>query len=108
MMETIIQALIDFAKWIIDLVKALFLAVTDFIKDIFVTLAEIVFQALLAIIQAIPVPQFASTGLSSTLAQIPSDVWFFASHLKFTQCFAILSAAFAFRLARKVATLFQW
>ena len=98
----------EFAKWLVGLIKSLFQAVWDFIKDLFIELLDLVFTALLSIINAIPAPQFMTNGLSSALGAISSDVWFFASHFKLSQCFAVLGAAVAFRLARKAATLFQW
>lgn len=98
----------EFAKWLISLIKQLFKDVADFLKDIFVTLLEVVLQAVQAIIAEIPVPQFLQSGLGGLFAALPGDVWFFLSHLKLPQCFAVLSAAVLFRLARKAATLFQW
>ncbi|MDR1996480.1 hypothetical protein [Azonexus sp.] len=98
----------DFANWLLVLIKYLFTAVWDFLVDIVVELVDLILTAFLALISAIPVPSFASGGLGSILAGIPSDVWFFAGNFRLAECFAILGAAMSFRLARKVLTLFQW
>lgn len=98
----------DFAKWVLDLVKALFLAVWNFVLDAFIAVVDLLLQAFATLIAAIPVPSFASTGLGPLLASIPGDVWFFAGHFRLTECFAVLGLGATFRLTRKVATLFQW
>lgn len=98
----------DFADWLLTLIKQLFKDIADFAADIFIKLLELVLTALQALIAAIPVPQFMQDGLSSVLGSLPGEVWFFLSHLKLPQMFAVLGAAVAFRLVRKFATLFQW
>lgn len=97
-----------FADWLLALVKDIFKAAWDFLSDIFISILELFLQGFLTLITAIPVPSFVTSGLGSALSGIPSDVWYFAGHFKFAQCFAILGAAFTFRLLRKVVTLFQW
>lgn len=97
-----------FADWLLQLVKDAIKAAWDFITDIFISVLDLVLQAVLALLSALPVPSFMSGGLSSALGQISGDVWYFASHFRISECFAILGAAVAFRLARKALTLFQW
>lgn len=98
----------DFSKWLLGLLKALFQPVWEFLTDLFISLVELVLNAFSALISAIPVPGFATQGLSSLLAAIPADVWFFAGHFRLTECFAVLGVGATFRLTRKFATLFQW
>lgn len=98
----------DFAKWLLDLVKALFEPIWNFILDIAVEVLDLIFKAFAAIITAIPVPSFATSGLGPLLASIPGDVWFYAGHFRIGECFAVLGVGAAFRLTRKFATLFQW
>lgn len=98
----------ELANWLLQLVKDIITGAWDFIQDVFIELFDLFLKALLALISALPVPAFMTSGIQSTLSSISSDVWFFASHLNISQCFAALAAAVAFRLARKVVTLFQW
>lgn len=99
----------EFAKWLLSLVKALLEPIWNWITDLFISLAEMVLTAFAAIIKAIPAPSFlSSNGLGAAFAQIPSEVWYFASHFKFGPCLAVLGAAVAFRLTRKLVTLGQW
>lgn len=98
----------DFAKWLFDLLKALFQPVWDFLTDLFIAIAEMVLTALAGLIAALPAPGFASSGLGPLLASIPSDVWFFAGNLRIGECFAVLGVGASFRLTRKIATFFQW
>ncbi len=99
----------EFSNWLLQLVKDYFKAVWGFLLDVVIELASLIFQALVTIISAIPVPSFLSNNqLSTAFASIPPEVWFFASHFKFAECLGILAAAVAFRLLRKLATLGQW
>lgn len=98
----------DFANWLLGLIKDLLQDAWDLLTDLFISLLDALLQALLTLINAIPLPQFLMDGLSNIFSNISPDVWYFASHFKFGQCFAVLGAAVAFRLARKLLTLFQW
>lgn len=98
----------ELANWLLQLVKDVFTAVWDFIADAFINALELLLQGILAVLTAIPVPSFMSSGLSSAMGQISGDVWYFASHFRLGECLAILGAAVLFRLTRKALTLFQW
>ena len=103
----------DFASWIVGLIKALFVAVWDFLGDIIVWCLSQILTAITQAFSVIVVPCFMSLsggngGLSHYLAQIPSYIWFFASHLNIAGVFSIFSCAIIFVLTRKLITLFQW
>lgn len=98
----------DFAAWLFGLVKDLLIAIWDLLTDLFISVLDLVLGALLALLSALPLPSFLTSGLQTAFNGIGPDVWFFASHLRFSECFAVLSAAVVFRLARKAVTLFQW
>lgn len=99
----------EFAKWLLGLVKALLQPLWDWVTDLFVALADMTLSAIAGLIKSIPAPSFlSSNGLTQAFAAIPSDVWYFAAHFKFGACLAVLSAAVAFRLTRKIFTLGQW
>jgi hypothetical protein len=97
-----------FATWLYELVKSVFTAVWDFVADAFINIFDLLLTAILAVLTAIPVPSFMSSGLSGAMGQISGDVWYFASHFRLGECLAILGAAVLFRLTRKALTLFQW
>ena len=98
----------DLAKWLLQLLKDLLATVIDIAKDVFIAIVKMALDVLAAVLSAIPVPEFAKTGLSQIIGSIDPAVWYYASHLRLGQCFAVLGAAFAFRMARKLLTLFQW
>lgn len=98
----------ELANWLLQLVKDIFTAVWTFISDAFINILELLLQGILAVLTAIPVPSFMSSGLGSAMGQISGDVWYFASHFRLGECLAILGAAVLFRLTRKALTLFQW
>lgn len=97
----------EFANWLLGLLKDLLKALWDFITDILIEVLDLILVAVLALIAAIPAPAFVA-NFGATLAGIDAGVWFFASHFRLAECFAVLGAGFAFRLARKAMTLFQW
>lgn len=98
----------EFSKWLLGLIKDLFLAIWDFITDLFISLVDLLLTALLALITAIPVPSFMTGGLSQLIGGIGNDALYFVSNLRLTECFVVLGSAVVFRLARKALTLFQW
>ena len=98
----------DFATWLLDLIKALFKAGLDFLKDVFIAIVKMVLGLIGDVIAAIPTPEFTTNSLGSMFSKLDPMVLYFVSHLNLTACFGVLAAAFAFRMARKVVTLFQW
>ena len=106
--EDVVNALIQLADWLLGLVRDLLKTILDLAYDIFVNLLDGLLSAVLALISALPVPDFLTTGLGSLFSALPSDVWYFIQYFRLAECLAALGAAVAFRLARKAATLFQW
>lgn len=99
----------EFAEWLVGLVKEFIKAIWDFFTDIAISIVDGILTALLGLINLIGVPGFMGTGGFQTLFNaIPADVLYFISGFRLGECFAILGAAVAFRLARKAVTLFQW
>lgn len=98
-----------FAEWLFGIIKKAFDAFWVFVKDAAVEVFDLLLSAVVTVLGALPVPSFMQgNGLSPILSGISQDVWFFASHFKFAECFAVLGAAVSFRLVRKAITLFQW
>jgi hypothetical protein len=104
MISWIKQAWADLTQWFI----AIFNAVVDFFTDLPVLLLESFLDAILYLIQSIPVPDFLSNGMSAFMAGIPSDIFYFLSMSGFDNALAVLGAGVSFRLLRKLFTLGQW
>ena len=97
MYQTLRRVLQDFLK-----------ALWTFIKDVFIEVFDLLISAFVSLISAIPVPGFISGGLDNTFSALDSGVLYLVSQAGVPQALAIIGAGYAFRLARKFATLFQW
>ena len=104
MIDWIKQAWADLIGWF----KALFSALMDFLIDLPVTILEMFLDAILFLLNAIPVPAFIEGGLDSFMSAIGSDVLYFISMSGFDDAMALLGAGITFRLLRKLFTLGQW
>lgn len=98
----------EFTEWLLGLVAKIFSSFWDLIGDALIALVDGLVSAFVALITAIPVPQWMQDGLSAVWGGLDSSVLFFASQAGVPQALAIVGAGYAFRFARKVATLFQW
>lgn len=102
----------DFTKlmqWVIDLAKAIFTTVLEFLQYVFLVVADAVLSAIALLIQAIPVPSFMTTNsMGSLLSGLPPYALFVISHLHVVEAFAIIGAGVLFNLTRKALTLGQW
>lgn len=108
MIDGIIEAINAFAEWLWGLVKDLVDAVVELLRDLVVWALDGVLGALAAIIAAIPVPSFVQVGLGDILSGVHPMIGYFASGLNIGAGLSLLAAGFAFRMLRKVLTLFQW
>lgn len=106
--DEIINAIIEFAKWLLGFFKAAIKALFDFFIDVFIKILDLFLQGVLSLIRALPVPDFMQTGMGALFQFLPSELLFFIQYFKLSECFAVLAAAVTFRLARKAVTLFQW
>lgn len=95
--HNIVQSIITFFIWLIDL-----------LKDIFLWLIDGLLTALVSLIKLVPVPDAVSHGLNSYFASMSPLTLYALSHTGFPTALAIIGTAYAFRLLRKFATLFQW
>lgn len=96
-------------KWLVDLVKAIFGALWDMLTDLVIELADLVLQAVAALIEAIPAPGFLEAhSLGGLLGGMGSDMAYFVGALNIPEGLAMLGAAFGVRMIRKAVTLFQW
>ncbi len=108
-MNGIINAISAFAAWLLSLVVKGFQAVWDLFTDLAIGVADLFFTALAALVNAIPAPDFlTSHSLQSAFSQMTGDILFFLGVFNIGPGIAMLGSAFAFRMLRKVVTLFQW
>jgi hypothetical protein len=100
----------EFATWLVGLIKTLFLAVWNFIVDIFVNIVELVLVAVHSLISLIPSPSFISQSdwLAQLLSPLPPFALFLVSQLHIPEALAIVGTGVMFNLARKLVTLGQW
>lgn len=95
--DAVIQALINFFVWLIDL-----------LKDILLFCFDGILSGIVAVIGAIPIPSFASTGLQSVVSGFSPQLGYFLAFSGLGDGLLIIGYAFTFYLLRKFATLFQW
>lgn len=95
-------------QWFFDLVVKVFSALWNFLVDMAIALADLILSALVALLGAIPVPDFLSAGLNSLFSQLDPGILWLTSAVGVPQALAFYGAAYLFRIARKVVTLFQW
>ncbi|WP_454763090.1 DUF2523 family protein [Cupriavidus campinensis] len=108
-MNGIINAISAFGAWLLSLVVKAFTAIWDLCTDLVINVADLFLTALAALIGAIPAPDFLTQhSLQSAFSQMSGDVLFFLGVFNIGPGIAMLGSAFAFRMARKVVTLFQW
>lgn len=98
----------DFTTWLLDLIRDIFAALVDFVGDMVVMVAQAICDALLALLGIIPVPTFLEAGLDSLFGELGAGILWVVTMVGLPQGLAIIGAGYAFRLGRKVATLFQW
>lgn len=108
MTDAIIQALKDFAAWLLSLVQDVFTAIWDFCIDIIIEIFDLLMIAIAALIVAIPAPEFGVMSLGAVMGGIHPMIQYFGAGLRLPEGLAMIGAAVLFRLTRKALTLFQW
>jgi hypothetical protein len=98
----------EFTAWLLGLVKEAFKALWDFIADAVINLLDLFVGALVSLVSAIPVPGFMADGLQAVYGSLDPSIGYLLAATGLPAGLAIIGTGYAFRLARKVATLFQW
>ena len=81
----------------------------EFLSYLPVKILDSVLGAVATVFEAVPVPEFVqNNGLQTALNSISPDILYFVGMSGLDNAMAVLSAGFAFRLLRKLITLFQW
>lgn len=100
--------LAQITTWLFSLVVKVFSALWDFLSDIAISILDGVLKAFAALIAAIPVPDFLSSGMQALFGGLGNDILYLLNAAGLTAALALLGAGYTFRLARKFLTLFQW
>lgn len=100
--------LAEFTAWLLSLVAKIFTALWSFIVDAFVNAVELLVNAIVGLLSLIPVPEFMQLGLQTIFVQLDSGVAYMVSASGLPIGLGLIGTGYAFRLVRKVATLFQW
>lgn len=104
MIDWLIDAYNDLAEWFV----ALFDAIISFLSDLPIYLLDGLLGAIASLIEAIPIPDLLSNGLSPLFAQLDPSIAYFLMRSGLPEMLAMIGAAYLFRLSRKALTLFQW
>jgi hypothetical protein len=95
----------DLVAW----VNSLFADLVQFLTDLPKMAFHGVLDALATVIESIPVPSFVETnGLQDVVSVLPESVQYLLAQSGMAQGLAVLGLGLAFRLSRKLFTLFQW
>lgn len=109
MFDAVINALSAFANWLDQIFVAVFGALWSITEDLFIDTLDLLLQGVTAVLGTLPAPAFlAGVSLQTLFGSLSGDVLYFFGVFNIAQGIGLLGAAFAFRMARKVVTLFQW
>jgi len=100
--------LAEFTAWLSDLVAQAFSDLFDLLKQAFFWIVDQVLAALEWLIAQIPVPEWLSSGMQTLFDSLPQGTLYILSQIGLATGLAMIGAGYAFRLTRKVVTLFQW
>ncbi len=100
--------LAQFTTWFLGLVAGWFTAFWTFVTDAVVWVADTVLTWVAAALNAVPVPDWLSHGLSTLFSALDGGTMFLLTEAGIPQALGIIGAGFGFRLLRKLVTLFQW
>lgn len=99
----------DITQWFSDTFHAIWQAFVDFLKDFIVFLLDGVLSLASLAINAIPAPDFLHNySLSAILGSAGPTVNWVVQTFQIGPALGVIGAAYAFRMMRKVLTLFQW
>ncbi|NMV38265.1 DUF2523 domain-containing protein [Ralstonia insidiosa] len=109
MFDAVINALSALAQWLDNIFVSMFMALWSITEDLFIDSLDLFLQGFSAVLSTLPAPTFLS-GISLQLLfnSLGGDILFFFGVFNIGQGIGLLGAAWGFRMARKVVTLFQW
>lgn len=99
----------DFENWVVQLVKDVWQAVTDFFHDMSLQLIKTVFDVVVEIAKLIPVPQWMTDySLGHLFGMLSPTLGYFVDRLGFSVGLPLIGLGYGVRVIRKLLTLFQW
>lgn len=98
----------EFTTWLLQVVGQFFTDLWSFFVDACINVFDLVTQAFIAVVAAIPSPAFLTAGFGGLYTQLDPGIVYLLTKSGLPAGLALIGAGFAFRMARKVATLFQW
>jgi hypothetical protein len=98
----------DFTNWLLLLITKLFTSIWDFLSDLFVSILGSVLDAFTTLIASIPMPGWLTGGLGGVFGQLDPGVMWIVTQCGIPAALGIIGGGYAFRMARKIFTLFQW
>lgn len=98
----------QFTAWLGQLAKDVLAALWQMLVDIVTFIIDVIAGAFVALLSQIPVPEFLQQGLQSVYGQLDPGIVYLLAASGLPAALGILGTGYAFRIARKVATLFQW
>lgn len=107
-MSAIKQWFIDLWNGFVDWIIEILILVLTFIKDVFLTLFELLLDGVVYMFELISPPDFLATGLGSLFSALPSSVSYMLMQSGLAEGLAIYGAGVTFNLLRKLFTLGQW
>ncbi|QXB54182.1 DUF2523 family protein [Aeromonas sp. FDAARGOS 1415] len=109
------ELLKSFRDWLRDMIESvimwvvgLFQAVFQWFEDVLLNIFESVLEGIRYVIAAIPMPDILQYSLQDIFNIMPSDLIYLLNMSGISEAMMFVSLGFAFRMVRKVATLFQW
>ncbi|CAJ0865057.1 hypothetical protein R6138_01152 [Ralstonia thomasii] len=109
MFDAVINALTALGQWLNAAFVAIFVALWQITLDLFIEAMDLLLQGVTAVLGLLPAPAFlAGVSLQTLFGSLTGDVLYFFGVFNIGQGIGLLGSAFAFRLLRKVVTLFQW
>lgn len=101
--------LTDLTQWLWDLITKMFLALADFVSDIFVSFCDFCFSLILFVVGVLPWPDFLKQQtIGDMLGQAGSTVVWFADVFQLSNSMRVISAAIVFSIFRRLLTLGIW
>lgn len=98
----------QFTEWLGGLVADVFAALWSFVKDAIIEVFDLLLQGIVHLVGLLGAPSFLTSGLGSLFADLGPATLFLLGSVRVPEVLAMVGTAYAFRLGRKVVTLFQW
>lgn len=107
-MDWLTEKIDNALKWFGDAIKAVFDAITTWLKDFFIWILDALLSGIASVFELIAVPDFLAQGLAPLFSSLPAPLVYLMAQTGFFEALAIVGGGVAFNLIRKAVTLGQW